>query len=77
MTRANLTASAWDATLPLVRSDSFAAPLTSTNFWGIWTPSTGCERVLFTGTEEQVKGTLSEGGRIVKRDDRWVIEEPF
>jgi hypothetical protein len=78
MSRARLTPAAWDAELPVIRADSFAQPIVKAkNLWAIFTPSltTGA---LFVGTEEQVKGTLSEGGRI-EFDGlaRWVIVEPF
>lgn len=77
MARARLTPSAWDATMPLIRADSWAAPVAGPSFWAIWTPSTGCERALFVGTRSEVLGTLSEGGRVAEDDGRLVISEPF
>ena len=77
MARARLTASGWDATLPLIRADSWAAPLAGPHHWAIWTPSTGVERALFVGTRSEVAGTLSEGGRVEEHDGRLVIVEPF
>jgi hypothetical protein len=76
MARAGLTREAWDAPLPLIRADSFAAPLT-TSLWGIWTPSTGVETALFVGTRTEVMGTLSEGGSVLDEGSRLVIGVPF
>ena len=77
MARAAVTAAGWNATLPLIRADSYAAPLVG-HVWGIWTPSTGCDRNLFAGSRSQVLGTLSEGGRVAEETgQRLVIIEPF
>lgn len=76
MARARLTPSGWNATLPLIRADSWAAELVA-GTWAIWTPSTGDDRALFVGTRAEVTGTLSEGGRVGEDGDRLVITDPF
>lgn len=76
MSRANLTGWAWDAPLPLIRADSYARPWLG-DVWTIFTPSASVYS-LFMGSEEEVKGTLSEGGTIKQQDGgHWVIDEPF
>lgn len=56
---AQLTKMALDAMLPLLRRDSRVVQLMS-DLWGIRTPSTGTNAILFMGTREEILAKMDE-----------------
>jgi hypothetical protein len=60
-----LTVWALDATLPLIRPDSYGYRF-SEDMWMVHTPSTGVKSALFMATEEQVKEQFTDIGELVE-----------